>query len=89
MRQFAAALVLVAATVVLYYPVGRYQFLNYDDDVYVTSNLHVKYGLDWNEVKWAFKSYDANNWHPLTWLSHALDIQMFDLESGRHHESMF
>jgi hypothetical protein len=51
MRQLVIGLVLMAATVALYYPVSHHQFVNYDDDVYVTGNLHVKYGLDWNEVK--------------------------------------
>jgi len=61
--------------------------VNYDDNVYVTDNLHVKYGLDWDEVKWAFSSYDANNWHPLTWLSHMLDCEFFGLNPARHHQS--
>jgi hypothetical protein len=85
--QFVLALILVAATVAIYYPVSRHQFVSYDDDVYVTSNFHVKYGLDWDGVKWAFKSYDANNWHPLTWLSHMLDCELFGINSARHHES--
>jgi Tfp pilus assembly protein PilF len=81
------ALVLVAATVTLYSPVRHQPFLNYDDDAYVTENAHVQSGLNWNTVKWAFTTYEFVNWHPLTWISHALDYQMFQLDAGGHHES--
>jgi tetratricopeptide (TPR) repeat protein len=78
---------LVIATVALYYPVSSHPFLNYDDDIYVLHNPHVQAGLSWETVKWAFTSLYASNWHPLTWLSHALDYQMFNLDAGRHHET--
>jgi hypothetical protein len=84
--KLALGLLLVSATVALYYPVGHFQFVNYDDDVYVTDNVHVKYGLGWEGVKWAFTSYEANNWHPLTWLSHMLDCRLFFINAGRHHD---
>ena len=84
--RLVLAVLLVIATVAVYYPVGRFEFVNYDDDVYVTNNFHVKYGLHWESVKWAFTSYDANNWHPLTWLSHMLDCRLFFLSAGRHHQ---
>ncbi len=74
------------ATVALYYPVSSHPFLNYDDDIYVLHNPQVQDGLSWETVKWAFTSLYASNWHPLTWLSHALDYQMFNLDAGRHHE---
>ncbi len=77
---------LALATVVLYYPVSGHPFLNYDDDVYVLHNPPVQAGLSWETVQWAFTSFYASNWHPLTWLSHALDCQMFDLDAGKHHE---
>ncbi len=79
-------LILVAATVAVYFPVGHFQFVDYDDAAYVTDNFHVKYGFDTDLVKWAFTtSYEAN-WHPLTWFSHALDCQLFYLNAGRHHD---
>jgi tetratricopeptide (TPR) repeat protein len=81
------SLVLAAATVTLYYPVRHHPFVNYDDDAYVTENAHVQSGLNWNTVKWAFTTYEFVNWHPLTWISHALDYQMFQLDAGGHHES--
>ena len=72
-------------TLALYSPVKHYDFADVDDDAYITDNLHIKYGLDWDSVKWAFTSYYAANWHPVTWLSHALDCQMAGLNPGRHH----
>ena len=68
-----------------YNPVARHPFVNYDDDRYVTDNVHVRAGLHWETVRWAFSSYDEANWHPLTWLSHALDCQLFGLNPAGHH----
>jgi hypothetical protein len=67
------SLLLVGATLGLYYPVHRYAFVNFDDNDYVYLNRHVQAGLSWATVKWAFTTATAANWHPLTWLSHALD----------------
>ena len=78
---------IVIATVALYYPVSSHPFLNYDDDIYVLNNPQVQAGLSWETVEWSFTSLYASNWHPLTWLSHALDCQMFNLDAGRHHET--
>ncbi|MGB8771540.1 MAG: hypothetical protein WCC92_18145, partial [Candidatus Korobacteraceae bacterium] len=74
-------------TIALYYPVSHDPFVNYDDDAYVTANAHVQSGLNWETVKWAFTTYDFVNWHPLTWISHALDYQMFQLDPSGHHET--
>ena len=79
------SLFLVVATVALYYPAIHHPFVNYDDDAYVTENVHVQAGLNWDTVEWAFTSYDQANWHPVTWLSHALDCQLFQLEPAGHH----
>jgi hypothetical protein len=76
----------VVATLALYYPVSHHPFVNYDDTVYVTNNSHVQAGLDWDTVKWAFTTYDEANWHPLTWLSHALDYQLFEQNPAGHHD---
>ncbi len=86
-RVVLLALALVIATAALYYPVSSHPFLNYDDDVYVVNNHHVQAGLNSATAKWAFRSLAASNWHPLTWLSHALDCQMFGLDAGKHHET--
>jgi protein O-mannosyl-transferase len=81
-----ASLVLLIATIALYYPVSYYPFINFDDDVYITRNPQVQKGLTWSTAEWAFRStYVADNWHPLTWLSHALDCQIFEGNAGGHH----
>ncbi len=86
-RSWILALALVIATIALYSPVSHQPFVNYDDDAYVTGNDHVQSGLNWETVKWAFTTYEFVNWHPLTWISHALDYQMFQLDPGGHHET--
>ncbi len=80
-------LLLIVATVAVYYPLKGHPFANYDDDDYVTNNAHVQAGLTWETVKWSFTTYEYSNWHPLTWLSHALDCQWFGLDPGPHHET--
>lgn len=76
---------LAAATIALYSPVAGYSFLVLDDSDYVTANTHIHAGLGWNTIKWAFTTTAAANWHPLTWLSHALDYQLFALNPAGHH----
>jgi protein O-mannosyl-transferase len=84
LNAFLCAL-LAGATIALYVPVIGHPFAIRDDRDYVTANPHVHEGLAWNTVKWAFTSTDASNWHPLTWLSHALDYQLFALNPAGHH----
>jgi len=60
-------------------------FLNYDDQVYVTENAPVLKGLCVQSAAWAFTATRASNWHPLTWISHMLDVQLFGMDAGRHH----
>ncbi len=62
-----------------------FQFVSYDDQQYVAQNATVNAGLTAKGLAWAFTSVHANNWHPLTWLSHMLDCQLFGLSSGWHH----
>ncbi len=76
---------LVLATLLLYGRVVHHEFLVFDDNVYVTSNIHVKTGLHLANVVWAFTSFDEANWHPLTWISHMADCQMFGLSAGPPH----
>jgi tetratricopeptide (TPR) repeat protein len=80
-----AALLLVAVTLAVYWPVAHYPFINYDDPRYVVENPHVATGLTWDNVKWAFTQSYASNWHPLTWISHMLDVQLFGMTPGWHH----
>ncbi len=84
-QRLLLSFLLVVATLAVYYPVGGHPFLNYDDDLYIVYNPHVHAGLQWTTVAWAFTSFDASNWHPLTWLSHALDYQLFQLNPAGHH----
>jgi tetratricopeptide (TPR) repeat protein len=78
-------LVLVLVTLAFYNPIFHHQFTNLDDDIYILDNAHVRAGVTWSTVKWAFTTYDAANWHPLTWLSHALDCQLFGLNPAGPH----
>ncbi len=84
---WALGLLLVVATVALYYPVSGHPFVNYDDNVYVTENEQVKSGLNWDTLQWAFTTTEAGNWHPLTWLSHAFDYQLFQADPAGHHNT--
>jgi tetratricopeptide (TPR) repeat protein len=77
--------VLIAITVLTYAPIRHYGFVNYDDSQYVYENPDVLGGLSWNSVRWAFTTGREANWHPLTWLSHMLDVQLFGLNAGPHH----
>jgi protein O-mannosyl-transferase len=86
-RTLLFGLVLAIATVALYYPVHRHPFLNYDDSLYVTENDQVQAGLTWLTVKWAFTTFEVGTWHPLTWLSQALDCQWFGLDPAGHHDT--
>src|SRR5271156_140946 len=78
-------LLLAGATVALYSPAIHHGFLNYDDDRYVTDNPQVQAGLRWTTISWAFTTSEQANWHPLTWISHALDCQLFHLNPAGHH----
>jgi Flp pilus assembly protein TadD len=76
---------LVLGVVAVYWPVVGYAFTDLDDPQYVAKNQHVLNGLSWSGVVWAFTTFSAANWHPLTWLSHMLDIQLFGMQAGGHH----
>ena len=80
-----AALLLLAATISTYLPATKHEFINYDDQFYVTSNAQVQGGLTWENIRWAFTHPVVGNWHPLTMLSHMLDCQMFGLKPWGHH----
>ena len=84
-RKVVLSLLLVVVTLALYNPVSHNGFVNFDDDRYVTDNSHVRAGIRWSTISWAFTSLDQANWHPLTWLSHALDCQLFHLNPAGHH----
>ncbi len=85
-RPWAASLLLVVATIALYYPVHTHPFTNYDDRGYVYENPRVQAGVRPSTVTWAFTTFREGNWHPLTWLSHALDWQLFGKDASGHHD---
>src|SRR5208282_2056496 len=83
--KIIACLFLVVATLATYGDLRTHQFINLDDDVYVTDNPPVQNGLTLKGLSWAFTTLHGGNWHPLTWLSHMLDCQLFGLNPGAHH----
>jgi hypothetical protein len=83
--SFALGLALVALCFLAFFPVLKQPFLFYDDPDYVTNNPHARQGLDLAGVFWAFSTMHAANWHPLTWISHMLDCQLFGVEPAGHH----
>jgi protein O-mannosyl-transferase len=76
---------LAVATFAVYFRATQNPFVNYDDQGYVVENAHVQQGLTAATFRWALTSFDATNWHPLTWISHAFDIQLFGMNAGGHH----
>ena len=82
---FAVCAVLVLATVAAFWGLRSNGFVRLDDDLYVTNNAHVQKGLSGESVRWAFTATEAANWHPVTWLSHMLDVELFGLDAGKHH----
>ncbi len=78
-------LILALATFAVFWQVRHHEFISFDDNIYVFDNSHVKAGLTPKGLVWAFTSSHGSNWHPVTWLSHMLDCQLFGTEPGRHH----
>ncbi len=76
---------LAAGVLALYARTGAFDFVNYDDPSYVTHNPAIRDGLSASGLRWAFTQFHSSNWHPLTWLSHMLDVELFGLEPGPHH----
>jgi protein O-mannosyl-transferase len=72
-------------TTFIYRPVRNHSFIILDDETYVAKNIHVNQGFSIQNIIWAFTTCHAANWHPVTWLSHMLDSQLFGLNPGQHH----
>jgi tetratricopeptide (TPR) repeat protein len=81
----AVAASLVGLVLAVYWQVRGFGFLNYDDTEYVTRNPVVLRGLTWDGVAWAFSGFRVSNWHPVTWLSHMTDVELFGPSPGAHH----
>jgi tetratricopeptide (TPR) repeat protein len=84
-RALPICLFLIITTLAVFWQVKDHEFISYDDNHYVTENPQVQAGLTIKSLKWAFTSIHSANWHPLTWLSHMLDVQLFGLKAGWHH----
>jgi len=88
---FGICVFLVVAVLAVFGQSGHFEFVNYDDNLFVTANRHILRGLTWENVRWAMTagiakgSTDADYWRPLSLLSHALDVKLFGLKAGAHH----
>ncbi|MGH9642737.1 MAG: hypothetical protein ACRD3Q_09940, partial [Terriglobales bacterium] len=76
-NKIVLCILLAATTLAVYSPIIRAPFLNYDDALVYTGNPHVSSGLSWSTVQWAFRTTETSDWHPVSWLSHTLDYQLF------------
>jgi tetratricopeptide (TPR) repeat protein len=84
-RPVLISLLLALMTLALYWPVQTFDFVNYDDEVYVTNNRQVRGGLSLEGIKWSFTNLEAGFWQPPVWLSHMLDCQLYGMHAGGHH----
>jgi hypothetical protein len=87
-RKHPVTIICVFLTIAIcsvYLQVKDHQFIKYDDEKYVTENSHVLSGLNLENIKWAFTNVYAANWHPLTWISHMMDVNIFGMNPGMHH----
>ena len=84
-REAVVCLILAASILAVYWQVKDHEFVDYDDNIYITDNPHVQSGLTSKSVSWAFTTTRTGNWHPLTWLSHMMDYQLFGLNPRGHH----
>jgi tetratricopeptide (TPR) repeat protein len=82
---YLVCLLLVGLSLGVYWQTARFDFINYDDDKYVTQNAQVQAGLTRGSLVWAFTTMHSANWHPLTWLSHMLDCKLYGLKPAGHH----
>jgi tetratricopeptide (TPR) repeat protein len=83
--KFAICAALIAITWAVFGRTVCHEFINFDDPTYVSDNEHIRGGLNWHGVAWAFTHIHSHNWHPLTTISHMLDCQLFGLKPGAHH----
>jgi tetratricopeptide (TPR) repeat protein len=82
---WVVSLLIAAVVLAAYWPALQCGFINYDDPAYVTANPSVQSGVNWHGIKWALTTSHAANWHPLTWLSHMIDFELYGLNPLGHH----
>ncbi len=85
MRHHLISLLLIVITLAVYWQVRNHKFITYDDRDYITENTYVQKGLSREGITWAFTTRYAGNWHPLTWISHMIDCQLYGLNAQGHH----
>jgi Flp pilus assembly protein TadD len=83
--KITICLLLIIVNLVVFWQVTGHDFVSYDDKEYITDNPKVQGGWTLNGIAWAFTTRHHHHWHPVTWLSHMTDCQLFDLDPGRHH----
>jgi hypothetical protein len=84
-RELFVCLFLAVTTYCAYQQVGGHGFVTFDDGLYVTENIRIQSGINLNNIAWSFTTTHSSNWHPLTWMSHMLDVSLFDMHPGSHH----
>ncbi len=84
-KSLLLGLSLVLVTAAVYARVGEYGFVNLDDPLFVSENPVVARGLTREGVVWAFRNFSGGSWHPLTWISHMADVELFGVSDGPHH----
>ena len=85
MSRWLAVLLLTVATIVAFAPIVHTGFVDWDDDVYVSANAHVQQGVGATSLRWALTSFHAANWHPVTWVSHMIDWELYGPRPFGHH----
>jgi hypothetical protein len=84
-RPIVGGALLIVLAAAPYLQTLGYDFINYDDNLYVSENPHVHQGLTWHAIAWALTTFRTGNWHPITWLSHIFDVMIWGMNSGGHH----
>jgi hypothetical protein len=84
-QKLIVYIVLTVVTLAVFWQVNQFDFVNFDDDIYLTKNYHIKPGITQNGISWAFSTTYAEFWHPLTWLSLMFDYQLYGLNAGGYH----
>ena len=84
-ENFILCSAIIILIIGIFWPVFSFDYVLYDDGGYVYNNQNVLRGLTLENVKWAFTTFDRSNWHPLTWLSYLLDVELFGMNPGAQH----
>ena len=84
-KQYGLILLLIVVTVAVYWPLREHGFIEYDDEGYIVKNYYLQPGITGENIAWAMTTGYLANWHPLTWMSHMLDYQLFGLNPAPHH----